>query len=75
MFVAIVRLCLTQVPEALPKILNLGPPKEGKKPPLPSTSKKWAKARLVVKSYIGDMMQVRYDEVIISVKSAALVSL
>ena len=57
-FNAIVRMCLSQVPGVLASILDLAAPKEGKKAPLPSSAKKWNKARMDVKSYIGDVMQV-----------------
>ncbi|XP_013410225.1 nucleolar complex protein 2 homolog [Lingula anatina] len=57
-FNAIVRLCLTELLPAWRHVLALPETKENKKPPLPSTSKQWAKVRLDVKLYLTELIRL-----------------
>ncbi len=57
-FNAIVRLCITEIPGALSRKLNLQGSREGKKPPLPSSSAQWKRVNLYVKSYLQDLLRV-----------------
>ena len=60
-FNAIVRVCIQDLPDALEEILAVPLGKDEEKQPLPATSKKWKKLRLIIKTYLTDLLQVRLN--------------
>ena len=66
-FNAIVRVCIQDLPDALEEILAVPLGKDEEKQPLPATSKKWKKLRLIIKTYLTDLLQVRLNSPFFSI--------
>ncbi len=61
-FNAIVRLCLTDILPMLQRFLSLPKAKDAHKLVLPSTSEKWSRVKIDVKSYLQEMIQVGHKK-------------